>query len=91
MSAPYSKLVDELVGGIVDGSKDRWIANGTYQATHEQMQTALLRDIAISLRAIRATLDCQNTVDIPNILRDIRRNTTKPRKRKVVKKRGTKR
>lgn len=87
MSATYDKLAREILNGIEDSSKTRWIEDGKYTATYPQMHTALLRDIAISLRAIRATLDSPNTIVIPDILRDIRRNTTKPRKRGVPKRR----
>jgi hypothetical protein len=86
----YGKLADSLISGINASDKDRWIVNGSYDATSDQMQTALLRDIAISLRAIRATLDCQNTIDIPRILRAIRANTAKPRRKSIAKKRARK-
>lgn len=76
--------IDALANNVISNTQD--VPNDW-----AMVQNALLRDIAISLRAIRATLDCHNTVDIPNILRDIRRNTTKPRKRKVANKRRAKR
>jgi hypothetical protein len=68
---------------VVEGE---WYFNG-HGKTLPELQIAVLIDIATSLRAIRATLDCQNTIDIPRILRAIRANTTKPRKRKVAKRR----
>jgi hypothetical protein len=55
--------------------------------TVDEDALCVLVDIALSLRAIRSTLDCKNTVDIPRILRAIRANTTKP-KRKPAKKRA---
>lgn len=43
---------------------------------------AVLMDIRFTLRFMRARLDCYETLTIPRLLRDIKRNTTKPRKRK---------
>jgi len=42
---------------------------------------AVLMDIRQELRKINRTLQCEDTVDIPKILRSIRRNTAKPKKK----------
>lgn len=60
---------------------DRFI-KGAKISDCEIIQIALLADIAKSLRALR----CSNFVGVPHVLRDIRRNTTKPGKRKAKKK-----
>lgn len=43
---------------------------------------ATLMDIRAELRGITSRLDCHETLALPNILRRIARNTTKPKKRK---------
>lgn len=48
-------------------------------------QLAVLLDIRDELQRLNALLHCHNFVGIPTVLRSIRRNTTKPRKRKVSK------
>ena len=55
----------------------------------DHVKIEVLMDIRAELRRIRSVLECKNTIDIPNILRSIRTNTTKP-KRKRAKKRGGK-
>jgi hypothetical protein len=42
----------------------------------------MLMDIRAELKKLNALLACPNFTDIPHILRVIRKNTTKPRKRK---------
>lgn len=51
--------------------------------TWEHVQVAVLMDIRDELKKLNQLLHCPNAIDIPNILRAIRRNTTKPRKKKV--------
>lgn len=55
-------------------------ANGT--TTIEAVQVAVLMDLRDELQKLNTLLNCQNFIDIPAILRTIRRNTTKPRRRK---------
>lgn len=59
-----------------------WSLPETVQ-TCEQAGVAVLMDIRDELRLIRSVLCCPNARDIPNILRDIRTNTKKPRRRKA--------
>lgn len=54
--------------------------DGTY--THEAAQLAVLMDIRDELQAIRRRYDCLDTLSIPSLLRAIKKNTTKPRKRR---------
>lgn len=49
--------------------------------TTEHAVLATLMDIREELRGITARLDCHETLSIPRLLREIKRNTTK-RKRK---------
>lgn len=44
---------------------------------------AVLMDIRAELKKLNSLLHCQNATDIPHILRDIKRNTTKPKRRRV--------
>ncbi|BAQ16071.1 hypothetical protein [Methyloceanibacter caenitepidi] len=46
---------------------------------------ALLMDIRDELQKLNALLACRNFTDIPTILRGIRTNTAKPRKKTVRK------
>lgn len=50
--------------------------------TWEQVNTALLMDIRDELRRLNTLLHCPNFTDIPQILRAVRKNTTKRRKPK---------
>lgn len=50
--------------------------------TWEMVQVRLLQDIRDTLNEVSDLLHCDNAVDIPNILRDIRKNTAKPKRRK---------
>lgn len=50
--------------------------------TWEQLNTAVLMDIRDELKTLNKLLHCSNFIEIPHILRVIRRNTTKPRRRK---------
>lgn len=55
-------------------------------STWEKVIVVLLQDIRHELRVIRrntAVLSCQNAIEIPSILRSIRKNTTKRRVRRV--------
>ena len=50
--------------------------------TWEQAGIAVLMDIRDELQALNRLLGCKNFTDIPEVLRAIRRNTTKPKRRK---------
>lgn len=50
--------------------------------TWEQAMCALLMDVRRELRDLNRLLQCDNFVSMPHVLRDIRRNTTKPKKKK---------
>lgn len=43
----------------------------------EDIHAALLMDIRAELRKLNTVFACPNAIEIPNILREIRRNTTK--------------
>lgn len=53
--------------------------------TWPEAQTAVLMDIRDELQTLNRLLGCRNAVEIPSILRQIRANTKKP-KRKTMKK-----
>lgn len=48
------------------------------------VQLALLNDIREELKRLNAVLHCPNFIEIPSILRTIRKNTTKKRKPKAA-------
>ena len=52
------------------------------QYTHDEAQLAVLMDIRGELRRIRDVLECPNATEIPEILRSIRANTSKPKRKK---------
>lgn len=54
--------------------------NGTVAI--EFVQVALLMDLRDELQKLNRLLHCSNFLEIPRILRTIRHNTTKPRRRK---------
>lgn len=58
--------------------------HGVRSTTHswESIHSALLMDIRDELKELNRLLNCRNFIAIPSILRGIRTNTTK-RKRKV--------
>jgi hypothetical protein len=49
--------------------------------TWEHAQTAVLMDIRRELQTLNRLLHCKNFTSIPQYLRDIRRHTTKPKKK----------
>jgi hypothetical protein len=67
-------------------------ADGSGSISYEQAQLATLMDIRDELQGVRRELErmngilhCSNTLQIPKLLRDIRKNTTKkPRAKKVA-------
>jgi hypothetical protein len=67
-----------------------WRINTSPEGYVSQMDAhlAVLMDLRDELQAMRRRLDCYETIQIPGILREIRRNTAKPRKRKPVQKKG---
>jgi hypothetical protein len=50
-------------------------------ATWEGIQIAVLMDIRDELKSLNGLLRCQNFLQIPTILREIRRNTARPRRK----------
>jgi len=50
--------------------------------TWTEVQVALLMDIRDELKALVSILGCYNARDIPNILRSIKKNTTKRKYKK---------
>ena len=50
--------------------------------TNEHVTIAVLMDIRSELQRLNTLMYCQNTVAIPSILRQIARNTVKPKKRR---------
>ena len=46
------------------------------------VQTALLMDIRDELKTLNKILGCRSFIDVPKILREIRRNTNKPKRKK---------
>ena len=53
--------------------------------TWEQAGIAVLMDIRDELKALNGIIGCRNVMDVPQILREIRRNTTKRRKPRKAK------
>lgn len=51
--------------------------------TWEHVPTAVLMDIRRELKKINRLLHCPNFQDIPALLRGVKRNTTKPKKKKI--------
>ena len=51
--------------------------NDDNTATTEQLQLAMLCSIRDELKALNRLLSCPNFIEIPSILREIRRNTRK--------------
>ena len=54
-----------------------------YENMRDGVSVAVLMDIRAELQTLNALLACPNFIAIPQILRTIRRNTTKPKRRKV--------
>ena len=54
-------------------------SNGV-MASWDQVHTAILMDIRDELKVLNQVFRCSNFLEIPHILRTIRRNTAKPRK-----------
>lgn len=50
--------------------------------TWEKAQLAVLMDLCDELKRLNAAIYCHNCLYIPNILRRIEKNTTKPAKRR---------
>ena len=48
----------------------------------DQAQLAVLMDIRFELQSLNALLHCHNFTGIPQVLRSIKRNTTKAKRRK---------
>lgn len=65
-------------------NRDWDVADETGNITWECVAIAVQMDIRNELRRIRRTLDCTNFHAIPEIMRAIRRNTAKPKKRQAI-------
>lgn len=50
--------------------------------TWERVQVAILMDIRDELQSLNSLLHCPNFVAMPRLLRDVKRNTTKQKRRK---------
>lgn len=50
--------------------------------TYEQAQLCVLMDIRDELKRLNKLLHCHNFVSIPQVLKGIRRNTTKKKRKK---------
>lgn len=61
------------------------VAGGISYYSDDQVTQAILMDIRRELKKLNSLLGCRNFTEIPTTLRAIRRNTTKPRKRKSTK------
>lgn len=69
------KNVDWRVANI-EGNTRSW----------DEVQIAVAMDIRDELQRLNRLLHCPNFIAMPRILREIRRNTTKPKRKKAVKK-----
>lgn len=61
------------------------IGDKSFNVTHEDRVLAVLMDIREELQTLNDVFRCHNALAIPELLRAIKKNTTK-RKRKAVKK-----
>lgn len=52
--------------------------------TWEQVMTAVLMDIRDELKRLNSHLRCPNFMEIPQTLRKIKTNTTKPRRKRAI-------
>lgn len=53
--------------------------------TNEQVQLALTRAVLDELRTLTRILNCKNFLSVPEILRGIKKNTTRPKRKKAAK------
>ena len=53
-----------------------------HEQHYRRASLAVLMDLRDELRRIRQVFECPNMLEVPHILRQIRRNTTKPAKKK---------
>lgn len=58
---------------------------GATPLTWPAIHAALLMDIRDELKQLNRTIGCPNFVQVPAVLRSIRRNTAKPRKKRRAK------
>jgi hypothetical protein len=68
--------------------KDRqWILNKDHQGylSWDQIHAALLMDIRDELTRINMRLNCRETLAMPELLRKIAKNTTKPKRKPKAK------
>lgn len=50
--------------------------------TWDRVGVAVLMDIRAELQKLNAVFACQNFLDVPQLLRDIKKNTQKPRRKR---------
>jgi hypothetical protein len=65
-----------------------WSLPPSGSVSFDAAQLAVLMDIREELQRLNRVMQCQNTLDIPNILRTIRKNTAPRRRKPTTKKRG---
>ncbi len=77
--------VNDMVGNALNISLPSFQknANGGCNMSHEDWQTIIQVRMLRELEKFNRLLACPNFVSIPQTLRSIKKNTTKPRKRKV--------
>lgn len=56
--------------------------NGGFNIDWDTIKVSVLMDIRDELKSLNQVLHCPNALDIPHILRDIRRNTTRKRRKR---------
>jgi len=59
------------------------VAGGALEHSWEAIQTAILMDIRQEIQKLNRILGCANFLEVPHVLRAIRRNTAKPQAKKV--------
>jgi len=57
--------------------------NGVGDYSWEQVTASILMDIRDELKLMNMRLQCPDFIAVPRLLREIRRNTAKPRKRRL--------
>lgn len=57
-----------------------------YLGSYDHSHLAVLMDIRDELQTLNGVFRCHNALAIPNLLRAIRRNTAKPRKKRMARK-----
>lgn len=58
------------------------ISGGSTEHVCDSIHAALLMDIRDELKRLNGVFGCANFLEVPGVLRAIKRNTTKPRRRR---------